>query len=233
MSLSIPNTFAAGQTIKSALMNGNFSTIQTYINGANLTAANLVSGAIGASGNTDLNSGIVDGTTLQMASNQISIASGGVTATQVASGAITTVKIADGAVTQVKRGALPIAQSASCSTFTTTSSSPTAVTNLSVNLTTSGRPAYITLLPDGTGNTSLLNGQSGGSAKVYFYRNAGVGNALIAQFTGADGVILPPSAFNFIDTAIAGGTYTYSCFVSIGGGDTMSVSYCILTAYEL
>src|ERR1700743_1816269 len=95
MSLAIPNVFSAGTTAKSGLVNGNFSTIASFINGANLTASNLAAGAIGAAGNSDLNSNIVDGTTLVLADNQISVASAGIGTTQ----------LADASVTQAKRAA--------------------------------------------------------------------------------------------------------------------------------
>jgi hypothetical protein len=102
MSLSVTNTFIAGTTITASAMNTNFSDVVAYVNGQNVGSANLVSGSVGAAGYSDLSTHIVDASTLTLASNQISVASGGITATQLASNAVTTVKITDSNVTTAK-----------------------------------------------------------------------------------------------------------------------------------
>ena len=97
--LAIPAiTKAPGQLIQSADWTDNFTTIQTYINGSNLTAANLASNTIGAAGNSDLNSNIA-GTSLSLANNQISVAPRGISATQIADYTITATQIAPSTIT--------------------------------------------------------------------------------------------------------------------------------------
>lgn len=73
------------------------------------------------------------------------------------------------------------------------------ITNLSVGITTTGRPLHISLIPDGTTNFSLM-AVSGGSSpylKVEFYIDGGfVGNATMShQSSGGYGMSTPPGAF--------------------------------------
>ena len=84
--IAIPNTFTPGTTARSSQVNANFTAVTAVVNG-NLDNTNLISGAIGATGGSDLNSHIVDNSTLFLGSNQLSVKSGGVTSTQLGTGA--------------------------------------------------------------------------------------------------------------------------------------------------
>lgn len=62
-------------------------------------------------------------------------------------------------------GAGGIALSASCGNYTTTSTSFVNVTNLSVALTTTGRPVQLMIVPDGTTNAAAF-GNGGAIAQI-------------------------------------------------------------------
>lgn len=142
-----------------------------------------------------------------------------------------------------------VAISASSGGYSTTSSVDTAVTNLSVTITTSGRPVFVGLQSDGSGNTTALgcecDGSTPTSAVATFNILRGVTN--VAQYivelkaTAAPGLVqlinfVPASSCNVID-AVAAGTYTYSITTNIfktGATNALSqASYIKLVAYEL
>jgi hypothetical protein len=155
--------------------------------------------------------------------------------------AVTTAKIDDLAVTQGKRAALGQQLSASCGSFSTTSGSATDVTNLSVTITTTGRPVFVGVFPDGAGFDGVMGATLSVNAirvnaRFYFKRDA----TLIAQTTimsnGASGDIeidIPSSNFWIIDVPAAG-TYTYKMQAQILSANTTAwVRYTKLIAYEL
>ena len=121
--------------------------------------------------------------------------------------------------------------SASCGNFSHTSGSTDPITNLSINITTSGRPVMIVLSPDTNGvYVSTIGSGSGPSGQLYFYRG---GTQLFAgaEIQSSSAMFLPPGAMTYIDYGVAGspGTYTYAAYAH----STISVQYCVLVAYEL
>jgi hypothetical protein len=144
-----------------------------------------------------------------------------------------------------------IAISASSATFSTSSSSLVDVTNLSVTITTSGRPVQLALIADGSGGTSGIQIQRSPTATtslintgfVSFVRGSTVltddqiGNAITSgasTFTNLK-VDYPASAFAYID-AVSAGTVTYKLQVSHSGtlgSGILSVTRCKLIAFEL
>lgn len=137
-------------------------------------------------------------------------------------------------------GAGGIAISNSSSTFFTSSTTYVDVTNLSVTITTSGRPVMLMLQPDGsnagyiqtvdpTGATSL--------ATIAFLRGAGVisETVLFSSASAVPGTAtgVPQGSVSFVD-AVAAGTYTYKVQVKTGSGtDQVLAYYCKLVAFEL
>jgi hypothetical protein len=137
--------------------------------------------------------------------------------------------------------------SSSSASFSSSSGSSTPVTNLTVTITTLGRPVLLSLQPaGGTLSASVsIDGDSGindPNILLFFKRGA----SAIAKFNfylsakeassfGA-GLHLPPTAFWFIDTPAAG-TYTYTCEVlcdDLGGNPTTArVTNTTLLAVEL
>lgn len=154
---------------------------------------------------------------------------------------VTTSKLADGAVTNVKKAAVGQQISASCGDYTTTSTIPLDVTNLSVSLTTVGRPVFVGLISDGSFNNSEIvtrNSVTGNQSASYFliYRGATQIAKLplsTVTLTSLADARIPVSALWTIDTPTAG-TYTYKISVYSGNSnyDTM-VRFAKLIAYEL
>jgi hypothetical protein len=139
-----------------------------------------------------------------------------------------------------------VAISASCGNYTV-QSSLTAVTNLSVTLTTTGRPVMLQLISDSSGNISTvtngLQAPAGAILEIVF-NNSSTGaisyQSFNNQLSNTSGPIsalgLPVSSFTHIDTSISGsaGTYTYSVSASWSGAAASSlIKYAKLIAYEL
>src|ERR1019366_2914921 len=137
----------------------------------------------------------------------------------VVGGQVTTADIAANAVTQAKRAALGQQVSSSCGTFTTTSGSLTNVTNLSVTITTTGRPVQLALQA-ASGTTGLFGGvQSAGSEQTVIAFTTALlraGSAIatyrfdmeLGQGYGRE-FDISPAAMNYIDV-VGAGTYTYT-----------------------
>jgi hypothetical protein len=173
------------------------------------------------------------------------VLSSAVATADIQNSAITTAKIADGNVTQAKRVDLGQQISASSGTFSTTSSSLVDVTNLTVTITTTGRPVFVGLISDGNGaNSSRLfinttsSTNTGGIGDFAIIRGSTeiareelqTGQASSATSKSAS---CPSSALSTIDV-VAAGTYTYKvqCAALTGGG-SCAVQRTKLIAYEL
>jgi hypothetical protein len=114
----------------------------------------------GLASNSVTSAKIVDGTIVTA-----DLADSSVTSAKIVDGTIATADIADGAITQAKRAALGQQISASSDTFSTGSATYVAVTNLSVSITTTGRPVILFLQPDGSANLSLFGPFISGSGQ--------------------------------------------------------------------
>lgn len=115
--------------------------------------------------------------------------------------------------------------SPSCSTFSTTNNTATAVTNLSVTITTKGNPVKLWLQSDGTNNEATM--QASGSSYVdgYFFRG-------VTQLSyDAMGTSVPACSAQFLDV-VGAGTYTYTYKISNQGGGTSHLNYSVLVAQE-
>lgn len=131
-----------------------------------------------------------------------------------------------------------VARSSSCGNFSTSSSSLIAVTNLSVTITTSGRPVFIGLISDGANNPGsgsnggyLEAGTTGGICEFSIKRDA----VQIARspFGSSGNVTIMPASSCYVIDSIGAGTYTYTFLVSIISNANVFVWNSILTAYEL
>lgn len=133
--------------------------------------------------------------------------------------------------------------SSSCSIFSTTSISLVDITNLTVTITTTGRPVVIALLADGSPNASYIyagkNSTSLGSMYATFaiVRDSTVISRHLlsetfAATTDTKSKLSPSSSINHIDV-VAAGTYTYKLQAKADTNLTASVGYAKLIAYEL
>lgn len=129
--------------------------------------------------------------------------------------------------------------STSSGSFTTTSTSFTAVTNLSVTITTTGRPVIIQLIPDGNTSTGSYVRYDFGSGTnpgaMQFLRDASAINQFeVGMQTASVLTYLSPSSYMFFEVPGAG-TYTYTVQVRVtsGGSGTFDVVNAKLLAYEI
>jgi len=141
-------------------------------------------------------------------------------------------------------GAGGVAISSSCGAFSTSSGSATPITNLSVTITTTGRPVQIMIQSDNSGannysgfsvtNTgifialgqfNIFNGANSISAA-----NFGAQNASGSGFT----TYAPGGILNCLDTTVNGsaGTYTYIVKASASNA-TVTAGDLVLVAYEI
>jgi hypothetical protein len=172
----------------------------------------------------------VDGLTIVVASNIIKVPTGAITSTQIANNAVGTAQIANGAVTAPKLAALNYQISGESGTFTYSGPGSVAVTNLSITLTTSGRPVRLFLQPVAASiNTANLQVAAGAGATFQLFRGA---TDIFEIVFGNPGSTSKPQAqpLDVIDTPTAG-TYTYQVKLNNGGG--VQVNHFTLVGYEL
>ncbi len=159
----------------------------------------------------------VDNSTIQVSSNLIGVKAGGIGTTQIAAGA----------VTQATRAALGQQVSGSSSNFGTTSATYVDVVNLTVTITTTGRPVMLFLIPDGSASPMLMNNSSASAAiQIQMLRGATAIGAWQA------GNITAPVAIQIVDVPAAG-TYTYKIQALAAAGGTAFLEFVKLAAYEL
>jgi len=132
-----------------------------------------------------------------------------------------------------------IATSASCGNFSTTSVTPVNVTNLSVTITTTGRPVYIGLISDGTGGfigPAYSGASNTGSSILSMGAQILRGGSVISihpitgyvpNTSGTSELLIPCGSLWMLDI-VAAGTYTYTVQVQAG-----SVSYAFIDAAKL
>ena len=168
--------------------------------------------------------------------------SGNMGATIATSAGITGSNISSNTVTYANRVALNYALSASCGSFNTSSTSPVSVTNLSVTITTSGKPVMVGLVADGSANSCILETGSGVTNSVTATVNILRGGSNIAQTQlyiiaapdsgTAEIVNSVPAPFLQFDSPGAG-TYTYTATLTASASSGATLSYAKLIAYEL
>lgn len=130
-------------------------------------------------------------------------------------------------------GAGGVALSPSCGTFSTNSTSGVAVTNLNVQLTTTGRPVMLMLAADTSGNgTDFFFNIS--TNILLSFNNSTLSSNVGSYLLAAPSSVLPAGHLAAIDLGVAGvpGTYTYIVTMKSGGG-LVGLNYGVLIAYEL
>jgi hypothetical protein len=173
------------------------------------------------------------------------IADAAITTVKIGANAVTTAKILDANVTKAKLAALGQQVSSSDSgSFTDTSGSDVDVTNLTVTITTTGRPVFIGIIGNNNAGGSYVSAIATNafpvphpSAHIKFLRDASVitTHLLESIVSGAAGsnlsITVPPTSFFHIEVPAAG-TYTYKVKANSGTG-SIFVNECNLIAYEL
>ncbi len=125
--------------------------------------------------------------------------------------------------------------------FSTSSASYVDVTNMTVTLTSSGRPVYIGFNSDGAPTNGISTGFPGGvssDATIAVLRNG----AIIAEFgfggmfNGATPIILrnSPRSFDYLDVNAPAGSNTYKMQMKYNSGSNSAVvAHTIMNAYEI
>jgi hypothetical protein len=167
----------------------------------------------------------------------------GITATNIANNTITELQMAPlsigtaeliaNSVTRAKLAAVGQQISASCGSFNVPSTM-TAVTNLSVTITTTGRPVSIQLPSDGSGGISNITVVSGHLLINVLRNGIVISTSLVGNDDNGINQSIPTSSISCFDI-VAAGTYTYSVqasYTTLSSGNG-AIQLCKLLAYEL
>mgnify|MGYP000045784061 FL=1 len=160
--------------------------------------------------------------------NTSQIANLAITTAKLDNLSVTTGKIADGAVTRDKLEALGHQISSSSGSFSTTSTSQVDVTNLSVTITTSGRPVAVGLISGSQIGTNYVGPSGSNGGLVYIKRDS----TDISRNDFDPNTRVAPGVIFMLDTPSAG-TYVYKVQAVSSASTSMYVSHCKLYAYEL
>jgi hypothetical protein len=217
------------------------------------TTTNNMSLKIPIAGETDYSTSVSDSFTAidthdHSSAKGTQIVTGGITDLAVTTAkindlAVTTGKLAANAVTRAKMASVGQQVSSSCGAFGTTSTTAVDVTNLSVSITTTGRPVVIALVPDGSdvGRIGIEFSASSSSGGEGFFKllEAGVEIAAWSMKTAAGSAsvtnpeLYVPCGSIFFVRPVAAGTYTYKLQAYASSNYQTSVINCKLVAYEL
>jgi hypothetical protein len=133
---------------------------------------------------------------------------------------------------QLTRAQLPTitpTSSVSCGTANRVTASYANITNLSVTLTTTGRPVMVLIQGDGTasnGNGISMTG-SGTAGDVQITRD---GNSITGDIHIESQTIIP--GITFLDINVPAGSHTYVAQYRGNGANAISASFLALVAYE-
>lgn len=162
-----------------------------------------------------------------------------ITSAQIAAATITNTEIAAQTIIQSSLALRPAGTTATAGQIGLSTSSGVVVipatgvnqTIVSVSLTTTGRPVYVGLVPDGSGTTSSLNTGNAASLNHQIYRDT-TQISTTAQSTSGAVSIIPVSSIWAMDTGLAAGTYVYSYQVSAATFNGQ-IQFLKLIAYEI
>lgn len=153
--------------------------------------------------------------------------------------------IPNGSVTQAKRAPLDQQLSSSSVAFTSSSTSPVNVTNLSVTIVTTGRPVVVGLISDGPSSPCSLGGVINPGSSLDNLVNILRDGSTIASYdvriagTVSSGSItvvrnnVPCSAVVTVDITPTAASHTYTIQAVATSGGSVEVLNAKLFAYEL
>lgn len=123
--------------------------------------------------------------------------------------------------------------SSGCGSYTTSSGTLATITNLSVTITTTGRPVWV-VMQTLTNLSSSITLQSGstGTAQIAILRGATNIGAYLYLNQDTSIPYVWPGGFSFLDVVVAG-TSTYTLKASTNTGTTFSINNFVLLVYEI
>lgn len=133
------------------------------------------------------------------------------------------IQVKDLGITNAKLAAANIATSSSSGSFTTTSATYVNVTNLSVTISTVGRPVMIFFNPPGATSSDIgfVGAGAAGSGSFRILRSGGAISTTVVSTT-ANNSLVPPGSLNFIDQPSAGShTYVLQAQRNIASGSVV------------
>lgn len=269
--IDLPREYADGEILLAADLDAFLDAIETFLNITKLNDENLQNGGITASlklvnasvtnakmaadsvdttqivndaVNRDKIAANVAGTGLaQNVNGSLEITTSGVATAMIADSAVTTAKINDGAVTQAKRVALGQQTSSASASTNTTSTTYIDIPNLTLSITTTGRPVFVGFMTDPAASfdvgLSIGTTAPGSDLEANFKILRDATKVTECKITtgpnpsGSSFIAIPPGAVWTIDTPSAG-TYTYKAqYQRVGSNGTINCDGIKLVAYEL
>lgn len=248
------NTYVNGNVLTADQLNSEFSNLYTTINSldnANLSAsaaidptkiATTIEGnalSRQSDGSLDV---AVDGSTVKISSNQLVISD--LPATAIASDSITSTQIQDGTITLADRAVRSTATTATAGNVALSSGSGGSesefltgtsgdLTGSTINITTLGSPVRVSIVPGTATTQSYVECEDATTDPcILELARAGATVTQIPFYTEGGEYRLPPGAFSFLDTPVAG-TYEYKIRYSVPSATALRILNVRLMAYEL
>lgn len=230
---NIPGTF--GLTLSPPALGSNYTITLPTLPGAPSFMSIDSSGNMGDA--IPLSQGIDTANIANSAITTPLIADANVTLAKMAANSVDTPKIVDGSVTHAKLSSLPYTNTVSSGTFSTSSTSPVDVPNLTLNFTATGRPLYVGLYSDNASSPGCfqLDGATNPASAIISINRSGTGDIQSSSFGNnlIGSQMFIPANLTFIDIPAAG-SYTYKIRVSVNSPTTtLSVKNLRLVMYEL
>lgn len=229
---TMTKTYNDGDVLNESDLDGMKSSTETFLNTTKIDSDNIQTGGIATANLADL---------------AVTVAKLGAEAVETAKIKdlnVTAAKIATGVITQVKMGSVGQQASASSGSVTAAYATQADITNLTVTITTTGRPVMILCQHDGAGAGPAkfsIEITSGSSTQMGYNIILQRGGSDLAQYQilmdanyTSGRIMVPSSCIQYLDTPAAG-TYTYKIQALRSGVATTSLNtvFTKLVAYEL
>ncbi len=175
-----------------------------------------------------------DNTTITVTSNLLNVTTAGFVDNVTIQSVSNIISVKPGSLSQSDFGPLGQQTSSSCGTFVTSSTVFVTVTNLSVTITTSGRPVMLMVQSDASGTEAYAGASS--TDPTYYQRwfrdsTTDVGQTRV-RLGSAGTWELPISSFTVMDTPSAG-SHTYDLQIKTLPGQSINMVNAVIIAYEL
>jgi hypothetical protein len=162
--------------------------------------------------------------------------SGQVQTAQIANLAVTAAQVANNTLTRAQFASVGQQVSGSSGAFNTVTNVVQDIPNMSVTITTSGRPVVLAMLAepgDGTAYISNILSPPGAQLRLILQR-AGVtiAETVTGNTSGSTATQFNPPGTLAVDV-VGAGTYVYKMRAQVTGADPGIVNHCILAAWEL